>query len=171
MERLLVTDNDRVADRLREAAALLRAQGTARYRASAYRRAADAIERLPRDVKSVFEREGVRGLDAIPGVGLGVAAAIAQMLATGRWAELDRLRAATDPRELLRTVPGIGPGLARRIHDELHIDTLEALEAAARDGRLDRVRGLGTRRTAGVRASLGGRLHGIAPLQAPRDAH
>jgi hypothetical protein len=33
-------------------------------------------------------------------------------------------------------VPGIGPELAARIHSALHVDTLEALEAACQDGRL-----------------------------------
>jgi hypothetical protein len=48
----------------------------------------------------------------------------------------------------------VGVGLAHRIRDELHVDTLEALEAAANDGRLERVRGVGPRRAAAVRGSL-----------------
>lgn len=147
-------DNQRVADRLREAAALLQGQGAGTYRARAYRTAADAIAMLPANVRGVFEREGVRGLDAIPGVGLGIAAAVGEMLATGQWAQLERLRGHADPVSLLRTVPGIGPGLAQRIHDQLDIDTLEGLELAAHDGRLQRVEGLGERRTAALRASL-----------------
>ena len=34
-------------------------------------------------------------------------------------------------------VPGVGPTLARAIHDALHVDSLEGLEAAAHDGRLE----------------------------------
>lgn len=48
----------------------------------------------------------------------------------------------------------MGPELARRIHEQLHIDSLEALEAAANDGRLDRVPGIGERRVAAWRAYL-----------------
>jgi hypothetical protein len=65
---------------------------------------------------------------------------------------------------LFQTVPGIGPGLAQRIHDELEVDTLEALEAAAHDGRLDGVSGVGKRRAAAIRAALAALLQ-RAPLR------
>ena len=55
-------------------------------------------------------------------------------------------------------MPGIGPELARRIHDELGIETLMELEAAAFDGRLERVPGMGRRRVLAVRESLAGRF-------------
>jgi Holliday junction resolvasome RuvABC DNA-binding subunit len=102
----------------------------------------------------VFEREGLAGLDALPGVGPGIAAAIAEMLACGRWGKLERLRGDVDAEALFRTVPGIGPELARLIHDELGIDTLEALEVAAHDGRLERLPRVGPRRAAALRAAL-----------------
>ncbi|MGZ5071683.1 MAG: helix-hairpin-helix domain-containing protein [Usitatibacter sp.] len=156
-------ENRRVAEWLREASHLLYAQGASPYRVSAYRNAADAIARLPRDVRFIFETQGVRGLDAIPKVGLGIASAIAEMLLTGRWAQLDRLRGATEPETLFRSVPGMGPALARRIHEKMHIDTLEALEAAASDGRLEGVQGVGARRAAALRAALGTMLGRVAP--------
>jgi hypothetical protein len=76
------------------------------------------------------------------------------MLATGRWAQLERLRGTLDPATLFRTVPGIGPELAERIHDALGVETLEALEAACHEGRLEEVAGIGARRVAAIRASL-----------------
>jgi hypothetical protein len=84
--------------------------------------------------------------------------AIMEMLSTGRWSQLERLRGALQPEQLFQTLPGIGPELAARIHGELHVDTLEALELAAHDGRLARVPGLGHRRVAGIRAALAERL-------------
>jgi hypothetical protein len=158
-------ENQRIAGRLREAARLLLAQGASAYRADAYRRAAESVERLPHDVRPIFENEGVRGLDAIPHVGLGIAGAIGEMLATHRWGQLDRLRGATDPEALFQAVPGMGPELARRIHEQLHIDSLEALETAANDGRLESVCGIGPRRVAAWRAALDamlGRIRGRA---------
>ncbi|HET7730574.1 MAG TPA: helix-hairpin-helix domain-containing protein [Usitatibacter sp.] len=143
-----------MAERLREAAGLLHVQGASPYRANAYRNAAESIGRMPRDVLDIYTAEGVKGLDAIPHVGLGIASAVAEMLTSGRWAQLDRLRGSTDPAALFRSVPGMGPELARRIHEQLHIDSLEALEAAANDGRLDRVPGIGERRVAAWRAYL-----------------
>lgn len=162
-------ENFRVADRLREAAHLLHAQGANRHRVAAYRAAADGVAHHPRDVREIFRREGTRGLDAIPDVGLGIASAIAQMLVTGKWTQLERLRGTTHPEKLFQTVPGIGAALARRIHDTLQVDSLEALEAAAHDGRLEAVAGVGKRRAEAYRASLDamlGRVRGAARADA-----
>ena len=147
-------DNARIAQRLREMAALLDAQGGNPYRAAAYRKGADTVAQLDRGVREIFDREGLAGLDALPGIGPGIAAAIGEMLATGGWRQLDRLRGDADPELLLRTVPGVGAGLAHRLHESLGVDTLEALEVAAHDGRLERVPRLGARRAAAIRAAL-----------------
>lgn len=152
-------ENQVVADKLREMAALLEAQGASPYRAAAYRKAADTVVATQRPLREIFDAEGAAGLDALPHIGRGIAAAIAELLASGRWSQLERLRGSLDPVQLFQSVPGIGPELARRIHDELHVDTLEALEAAAHDARLERLRGVGARRAAAMRAALASMLN------------
>lgn len=143
------------ADRLREAADLLQAQGANPYRVSAYRKAADTVTRMhPADVVALVDREGVDGLDRLPHVGRGIATAIVEMVRTGHWSQLERLRGTCDPVALFTVVPGLGHRLAERIHEELHLDTLEGLELAAHDGRLENVPGVGPRRAAAIRASL-----------------
>jgi hypothetical protein len=109
---------------------------------------------------------------ALPAIGRGIALAIMEMLSSGRWSQLERLRGSLQPEQLFQTLPGIGPELAARIHGELHIDTLEALELAAHDGRLARVPGLGHRRVAAIRAALTERLgrqriHAVLQTRAP----
>jgi hypothetical protein len=148
-------ENAQIADMLRETAQLLEAQGANPFRVSAYRNAATEIAGMPQNLRAVFDDKGAAGLDALPRIGPGIAAAIAEMLITGRWNQLERLRGAVDPTQLFQSVPGIGPGLAERIHEALHIDTLEALELAAHDGRLEGVAGVGPRRAAAIRAALG----------------
>ncbi len=146
--------NEDVAVKLREAADLLARQGANPFRVTAYRRAAESIARLPRGLDDVLRAEGPAGLDALPHVGPGIAAAIREIVRTGRWSLLDRLRGLLDPVALFATIPSVGPQLARRIHDTLGVDTLEALEVAAHDGRLAGVPGMGPRRVAGIRAAL-----------------
>ncbi len=167
-----VTDeNQQIADWLRQAADLLAAQGANPFRVSAYRHAAECVARWPESVAAIHAREGRKGLDALPGIGEGLANAIAEMLTTGRWGRLERLRGSIDPVALFQTVPGIGGGLARRIHDTLHVDTLEALELAAHDGRLESVPGVGHRRAAAIRATLTDLLdHRRLRLPAPSSA-
>ena len=111
--------NARCADRLREAADLLQAQGANPFRVSAYRKAAATVLDLPEDLAAIVDREGLPGLEALPGVGRGIASALREMLRTGRWIQLERLRGSADPVQLLTVVPGLGHRLAERIHDEL----------------------------------------------------
>jgi hypothetical protein len=59
---------------------------------------------------------------------------------------------------LLTSVPGIGKTLAWQLHDDLGLESLEDLESAAHDGRLESVAGLGAKRLAGIRDSLAHRL-------------
>ncbi len=147
-------DNAMLAQRLREMATLLDAQGDNPYRVAAYRNAAQTIATLPRSVREIFAKEGLAGLCALPTVGPAIAAAIGELLDSGRWSRLEQVRGAAGPEALLRTVPGIGDQLAVRLHDELGIGTLEALEVAAHDGRLERLPRVGPRRAAAIRAAL-----------------
>lgn len=147
-------DNALIAGRLREMAALLDAQNDNPFRVAAYRNAAGTVAGLKHDLREMFEREGLAGLDALPTIGPGIAAAIGELLHTGRWSRLEQVRGSSGPEALLRVVPGIGPQLAARIHDELGVATLEALEIAAHDGRLERMARVGPRRAAAIRAAL-----------------
>jgi putative hydrolase len=146
--------NLKVADLFRQMGDVLEQQQANPYRISAYRRAAEAIASLEEDVREVLQREGTEGLIRLPFIGSGIAASIREIAETGHWSRLERLRGTLEPERLLQTVPGIGPELARAIHNQLHVDTLEALEVAAHDGRLQTIKRLGPRRAAAIRASL-----------------
>jgi hypothetical protein len=152
-----------IADRLAQAAALLDEQRANPFRVRAYRTAAETVAGLEQDVGGLLGREGPQALEALPGLGPSLAAAIAEMVRTGRWAMLERLKGDAAPERLFATVPGLGPELARRIHDTLHLDTLEGLEQAAHDGRLAAVPGIGPRRSAALRATLGEMLRRTRP--------
>ena len=146
--------NQQIADKLREAADLLAQQGANPFRVNAYRRAADTLASLQQDVHDLLALEGIEGLRALPTIGDSIATAIGEMVHTGRWSQLERLRGTLDPERLFQTIPSVGPKLARQLHDTLHVDTLEALEIAAHDGRLETVPGVGARRAAMIRATL-----------------
>jgi DNA polymerase (family 10) len=150
-----------VASRLDEAGRLLSEQGANPYRVGAYHRAAETLRRLDRPVSEILDAEGLEGLDRLPGVGTTLARAIGDTLRLGRMPMLERLRGEMDPVSLLSSVPGIGDRLATRIHEDLEIDSLEELEAAAHDGRLASVAGLGRKRIAGVIDTLESRLRRV----------
>lgn len=159
--------NAQVAQRLREAAELLELQGANGFRIAAYRRAAERIEKMRPDLMELVRDEGLKALIRIPDIGKGIASAILEMSLTGRWGRLDRMRGELDPVKRLQCVPGVGPQLAQRLHEELHIETLEGLEEAAHDGRLAALSGIGPRRLAALQATLGAMLRRMHPFHAP----
>ena len=150
--------NTQIAMKLEEMSELLEQQGANPFRIRAYRHAAAFLTEFKPDVGDILEREGYKGLMGLPNIGKGIATAIAEIVATGHWTQLERLRGSLDPAHLFQTVPGVGPKLAARIHDELHIDTLQALENAAYDGSLGKVKGISERRLLALRASLASML-------------
>lgn len=150
------TINSQVAERLAEVARILEAQGANIFRVGAYRRAAAMLRGLERPLDEIVKHEGIEGLEKLPGIGETLARFIHQLVITGRLPMLDRLRGESDPITVLRTVPGIGRVTGHRLYEELGIETLEELEAAAHDGRLKNI--LGEKRLAGIRDSLAARL-------------
>ena len=153
-----LSENYKVAGRLREVAELLEEQGANRFRVRAYRTGADTLERLQTPVSQIVHEQGTEGLQALPGIGVSLARSIHTLVVTGRLPMLDRLRGETDSEALLASIPGIGPALATRLHDDLHIHTLEQLEMAAHDGRLADIEGVGPKKLQGIIDSLTARL-------------
>jgi len=150
--------NEPIAQRLDEVARLLNEQGANLYRVAAWRRAAMNLRRLPVPIKQIYQQEGTDGLRKLPGVGDRIGIALRDLIVTGKLPMLDRLRGEMDPVAILTSVPGIGRVQATRLHRDLGIDSLEDLEAAAHDGRLVSIAGLGEKRIAGIIDSLASRL-------------
>jgi len=147
-------DNQAIANRLLEMADLLEQQDANPYRVNAYRRAARTISELEGAVADLASAEGLDGLDRLPGIGRSIGLAIQELLQTGRWMQLERLRGSLDPEQVFQSIPGVGPKLAQRIHEALDIENLAELERAAHDGRLERVAGVGPRRARMIGAAL-----------------
>jgi len=155
-----------VARCLDEAGTLLEQQQASPFRVRAYHNAAAAVRGLPVSVAELYHDGGLEELERIPGVGQGIARAIREVVLSGRFSMLELLRGESDPVHRFATVPGIGPRLADRLHEELGLHTLEDLEAAAHDGRLGALPGFGARRVAGIIAALQlrlGRARGGSP--------
>jgi len=125
--------NREVADILYEIADLLEIKGV-RFKPRAYRRAAQTIETLPEDVKTVYER---CELQEIPGIGRSIASKIQEIMETGSLEYLEDLREELPQglRELLE-IEGIGPKTALKLYEKLRISNVEDLESAARQGKI-----------------------------------
>lgn len=162
--------NVEIARRLEEVAELLEAQRANPFRVQAYRRAAMAIRHLPKPLAEIWQEQGEAGLRGVAGVGERLTAALRNLITTGRLPMLDRLRGEMDPMALLQSVAGIGPALAERLHRDLGIDSLQDLEAAAHDGRLAEIAGVGPKKLAGIIDTLTTRLGRVRPRDRAQDA-
>ena len=150
--------NREIAETLDHVADLLDTEDANTFRVRSYRGAAETVRDLDEPVVEMLEREGENALKELPGIGEKLAGAIRELATTGRLALAEQLESEVWPGKLFTKVPGIGESLARRIHDELGISTLEELEVAAYDGRLEGVEGIGPERAEGVRIALSGML-------------
>lgn len=150
--------NQEIAGVLDRIAGLLEAQDANVHRVRAYRDGANAVRDAHESVAEMVMQGRQGRLQDLPGIGEKLAGVITEFVQTGRSGLLDRLRGEVTPEKVFDQVPGIGPELAERIVQELDIDSLEELEQAAHDGRLEKVEGFGPERVRNVRVALAGML-------------
>jgi DNA uptake protein ComE-like DNA-binding protein len=150
--------NREIAGILNRIADLLEAQDANPHRVRAYRDGAQSVINARQPVANLVDEEDSPKLKEIPNIGEGLAGVIQEYTQTGRSSLLERLQGEISPVEVITQVPGIGEELAERVVNQLGINSLEELEQAAHDGRLDEVEGFGPRRVEAVRASLAGML-------------
>jgi DNA polymerase (family X) len=132
-----------IAGVLAEIAMLSELNGENAFRARAFASAARTLEGSDADLAQLAREDR---LTTLPGIGAGIAETIRELVQTGRSTVYEELRTATPVGlfDVLR-VPGLGPKRIRTLHQTLGIDSLDALEAAARDGRVAAVSGFGAR--------------------------
>jgi DNA polymerase/3'-5' exonuclease PolX len=121
-------ENQFVAAKLDEMVELREQQSASEFRVRAYHDATVHVALMPQPVTAIYRQNGRPGLKALPTVGASIAAAIAELLDTGRLGRLDRLRGSASPETLLQTVAMIGPRLVRLISNTFHIETPGTLE-------------------------------------------
>ena len=168
--------NASIAHALDRAAAMLEERGANEHRVASYRRAAETVRDWPEALDRLARTGGAVALEALPGVGERLARRIAAFVETGELSLLRELREAMPPERLFTRITGIGRTSARQIVDALGVETLEALEVAAHDGRLADLPGFGAAKVRSVRAQLDALLAGHtrrdvrAALRPPRAA-
>ena len=157
-------NNQQLAETFSLIADLLEVKGEIVYKTIAYRRAAENIAGFSRDVNEVWKEGKLR---EIPGVGEAIAEKIDELLRTGKLQFLEKLKKEVPPSlaEWLR-VPSLGPKKAAMISKALNITTLSELEAAAKEGKLSDLPGMGPKSEATILAGIAAlsRRSGRIPL-------
>ena len=128
-----IMKNQQIAHIFNEIAELLELKGENVFRIRAYRRAAQNMDGLSRDVSTLSQEE----LEDIPGIGKDLAAKIHEYLETGKIAKHEELKRDIPEGVLdLLRIPGLGPKKAKLFYDRLKIKGVDELEAAIRNGKL-----------------------------------
>src|SRR4026209_2892039 len=133
-------DNKEIARRFYRLSALMEVRGDDPFRLRSYRNAAEAIEVWPTALKEIADKEGLAGLQEIPGVGKAIAGKVIDLLNKGSFDAWDRLTAETPETVLdLTEIPGIGPKTAAMLHQRFKVSSLPELKAFITGGGPDLV--------------------------------
>jgi DNA polymerase (family X) len=148
-------DNQSIARQFYRLAALMEIRGDDPFRLRSYRNAAEAIEVWPTPVKEIAGKEGVAGLQTIPGVGKAIASKIVELLDRGTFDAWQKITAETPETVLdLMEIPGIGPKTAALLHQRFKVSSLEDLKHFVEGGGLEMVDGIGPKITEKIKESL-----------------
>lgn len=133
--------NQEIAEVFYQIADLLEIKGELPFKVRAYRRAAQRIETLEKDIEEIY-RQGK--LKSIPGIGESMARKIEELIETGKLRYLEDLKREI-PEELIRLmdIPGLGPKKALVLYKKLGITTIDQLREACKQGRLRMLEGFG----------------------------
>ena len=148
-------DNAPIARVLAEIADLLEIKGENAFTIRAYRGAAETVATWPDAVARLDEKQ----LRDLPGIGKGLAQKIRELVETGACGYHKELLEQFPPTVLdLLRLQGVGPKTVALLYSALDIRTLDDLAAAARDGRLRELRGMGAKKEALILKAIEERL-------------
>ena len=123
-----------------------------RFAILAYRRAAEQIANLDRDINAIAQAGELR---SISGIGQAIADKITALLNTGSFDLLDRMK-QTIPAGVVEmlAVPDMGPKRVKMLWEQAGVTTVDELEQAARDGKLAGLPGIGPKMETKIIANI-----------------
>jgi DNA polymerase (family X) len=142
-----------VANQLRAIGQLLTLKGDNPFKAQAYERGAQALENLTEDFDRLVR---THELTAISGIGAALAGVIEEIYQSGESYLLQQLRAELPPGAVeLSRLPGLSLKKIAALHDQLAIESIDALKTACQEGLVRRVKGFGVKSEAKLLADIG----------------
>lgn len=116
------------------------------FKPRAYERAAHGVESFADNVQDCYNEHGIKAIDAIPGVGAGIAEHLEKLFTSGHFREYEALKKAT-PVDIigLTSIQGVGPQTVKTLWKRLKIKDIDDLERAARAGEISTIPHFGKR--------------------------
>jgi DNA polymerase (family 10) len=130
-------------------------RGDDHFRIRSYRNAAEMIETWPTPLKTIAAEEGIKGLQALPGVGKAISGKIIELLEKGTFDAWEKLITETPETVLdLLKVSGVGLKTASTLYRQFKISSLEDLRQFVAGGGLEMVDGVGEKSAERIALSL-----------------
>ncbi len=138
--------NQEVADILYKIADVLELMDEIRFKIIAYRRAAQNIESLSKDIAEIYKKNGVTGLREISGIGKDIALKIEEIIKTGKLKYLDEIKKKVPfDVDSLMNIEGLGPKRINILYKKLKIKNAKDLEKAAKENKIRNIPGFGAK--------------------------
>lgn len=124
---------------LDEMADMMEFDGQNRFKVNAFRNGANTIRRLDTDIEEMINNKSIKD---VKGIGKGLQQVIYEYYETGSSKEYEELvkKVPEGIHDILQ-IRGLGAKKVKGIYDELKVDTVEKLEAAAKDGNVSELKG------------------------------
>jgi len=117
------------------------------FKPQAFFKVKETLDTLGEDVGEIYQRDGLKGLEDIPGVGKGIAGKIEEYLKTGKIRELEAYKKKMPVDiEALTLLEGIGPKIIKELWHHLKIKSLKDLERGAKAGEIAKLPGFGAKK-------------------------
>jgi len=151
---VMAVHNREIAEILNELADLLDIQGENQFRVRSYRNAARTVSGL---TESISQMEGDENkIKELPGIGESMAQKITEIIRTGELEQLKKLKKKIPPSLLdVMKLEQMGPQRTKVLHEELGIDSVDDLEKAARDGKIEKLKGFGEKTSDKILKEIG----------------
>lgn len=112
------------------------------FKPYAYQKVAILLDTLEQDATEIYKKEGLKGLEKIPGIGKNIAEKIEEYIKTGKIKYYQQLKKKTPVKiEELMAIEGIGPKTIKTFYEKLKVKDIDDLEKAAKAGKIKKLQG------------------------------
>ncbi len=145
-------DKTKVAEILDEIGTLLELKGENPFKCRALHNASRALAGVTDDLERLVETGEIR---KIKGIGESIAANIAELVKTGKSTVYEDLKSSFPPGlfDILK-LQGVGPKKVKFLYEKLNISSLDELEKACKEGKLENLEGFGKKTEENILASI-----------------
>jgi DNA polymerase (family 10) len=144
--------NREIAEILKRIGDMMDILGENRFKVLAYRRASETIADLGQDIRSYWQAGTLQDLS---GIGQAIADKVDELLRTGRLEFYERLQDQVPPGVVsLLEIPDVGPRTAKTLWESLGLQSVGEVEAAARQGKLRGLPGMGAKSEARILSGI-----------------